>query len=68
MIIPERMKKLCQAAKFFVSLIVISVSVVILIFVSCLSMLFNGILFLLMITGLGLPMAANMIKNKISPD
>jgi hypothetical protein len=62
------MKKLKQAVTFFFSLIIIAVSVIILIAVSCLSMLFNGLLFLLMVTGLGLPMAGNMLKNKISPD
>lgn len=62
------MKKLRQIVTFSFSLVVISVSVIILIVVSCLSMLFNALLFLLMVTGLGLPMAGNMLKNKISPD
>jgi hypothetical protein len=66
---PEKgiMKKLTKVMAFILSLLVISISVVILIVVSCLSMLFNALLFLLMVTGLGLPMAGNMIKNKIRP-
>lgn len=58
------MKKVKSIVSFAISLIVITISVVILVVVSIFSMVFNGILFILMVSGLALPMIGNTLANK----
>ena len=58
------MKKVKNIVSFAISLIVITISVVILVVVSVFSMVFNGILFILMVCGLALPMFGNTLANK----
>lgn len=58
------MKKVKSLFSFIISLIVITISVVILVIVSVFSMAFNAILFVLMVSGLALPMFGNTLANK----
>ncbi|HEX3006749.1 MAG TPA: hypothetical protein VHO90_03940 [Bacteroidales bacterium] len=60
------MRKVKSLFSFLLSLVVITLSVLILIAVSLVSLLFNGMLFILMISGLGIPMFGNMIAGKFS--
>lgn len=59
------MREVVRSIKLLLSLIIIMVSVFILVVVSVISMLFNSVLFMLMITGLSLPVAGNILKGKI---
>jgi len=59
------MKSIKKAFSFLLSVIVISVSVLILIIISLISLCINSLLFILMICGLSLPVAGNMLANKI---
>lgn len=60
------MKTIKDIGSFILSSIIIAVSVLILILVSLVSMLFNGVLFVLMISGLSIPIFGNMLVNKIT--
>lgn len=59
------MKKTWKILLFIVSIVVMGVSVIILVLMSVFSMLFNSVLFILMISGLSLPMFGNMIVNML---
>jgi hypothetical protein len=52
---------------FILSMLVISLSVIVLVLFSVISMIFNGVLFLLMIAGLSIPMAGNTLAGKFLP-
>lgn len=55
------MKKLKEIVLFIFSMIIMAVSVLLLAIVSFVSMAFNSLLFILMVTGLSFPMFGNML-------
>jgi hypothetical protein len=55
------MKKLKEMLVFIMTMAVIAVSVALLMIVSLVSMVFNSLLFILMVTGLSLPMFGNTL-------
>lgn len=58
------MKTIKNALSFLASVIIIVISVLVLVLVSVISMIFNAVLFILMVSALAIPMFGNMLSGK----